>query len=116
MLLLEIGPGGSNPRSASNRNPDKRPLETEPPGYHHVTHRMRTAMTDAASDEKRRFHLHLVSDATGETINRGARACLVQFEGIDPVEHTWTLIRTTGQMDKVLAAIAANPGTALSTM
>jgi len=27
-------------------------------------------------------HLHLVSDATGETINSVARACLVQFEGI----------------------------------
>ena len=28
------------------------------------------------------FHLHLVSDATGETINSVARACLVQFEGV----------------------------------
>ncbi len=73
-------------------------------------------MSDAASDEKRRFHLHLVSDATGETINSVARACLVQFEGIDPVEHTWTLIRTSGQMDKVLAAITANPGIVLFTM
>jgi regulator of PEP synthase PpsR (kinase-PPPase family) len=77
---------------------------------------MRTAMSDAANDEKRRFHLHLVSDATGETINSVARACLVQFEGIDPVEHTWTLIRTSGQMDKVLAAITANPGIVLFTM
>jgi len=33
------------------------------------------------NDETRRFHLHLVSDATGETINAVARACLVQFEG-----------------------------------
>lgn len=73
-------------------------------------------MSDAANDEKRRFHLHLVSDATGETINSVARACLVQFEGIDPVEHTWTLIRTSGQMDKVLAAITANPGIVLFTM
>ena len=73
-------------------------------------------MSDAASEEKRRFHLHLVSDATGETINSVARACLVQFEGIDPVEHTWTLIRTSGQMDKVLAAITANSGIVLFTM
>ena len=27
------------------------------------------------------FHLHLVSDATGETVQTVARACLVQFEG-----------------------------------
>ena len=75
-----------------------------------------SATSDIAGEEKRRFHLHLVSDATGETINSVARACLVQFEGIDPVEHTWTLIRTSGQMDKVLAAISANPGIVLFTM
>ncbi len=65
---------------------------------------------------KRTFHLHLVSDATGETINSVARACLVQFEGVEPIEHSWTLIRTPGQMDKVLAGIEANPGLVLFTM
>jgi hypothetical protein len=64
----------------------------------------------------RNFHLHLVSDATGETINSVARACLVQFEGIEPIEHVWALIRTPGQMEKALAGIAANPGPALFTM
>jgi len=67
-------------------------------------------------DEHKSFHLHLVSDATGETINSVARACLVQFEGIEPVEHTWSLIRTPGQMEKVLAGIAAHPGPVLFTM
>lgn len=62
------------------------------------------------------FNLHLVSDATGETINSVARACLVQFEGINPVEHSWTLIRTPGQMAKVLAGIEADPGLVLFTM
>lgn len=62
------------------------------------------------------FHLHLVSDATGETINSIARACLVQFEGVEPLEHSWTLIRTPGQMDKVLAGIEANPGLVMFTM
>jgi [pyruvate, water dikinase]-phosphate phosphotransferase / [pyruvate, water dikinase] kinase len=64
----------------------------------------------------RSFHLHLVSDATGETINSMARACLVQFEGIEPIEHTWSLIRTPGQMEKVLSAIGASPGPVLFTM
>ena len=63
-----------------------------------------------------RINLHLVSDATGETINSVARACLVQFGGIDPVEHTWSLIRTSGQMEKVLGGIAAHPGPVLFTM
>jgi regulator of PEP synthase PpsR (kinase-PPPase family) len=61
-------------------------------------------------------HLHLVSDATGETINSVARACLVQFEGVEPVEHVWTLIRTRGQMEKCLSGIEANPGPVLFTL
>jgi len=68
------------------------------------------------SDQVRRFHLHLVSDATGETINSVARACLVQFQGIDAVEHVWPLIRTLGQMDRVLAEIKENPGIVLFTL
>ena len=63
-----------------------------------------------------RHHLHLVSDATGETVNSVARACLVQFKGIDPVEHVWTLIRTRGQVQKALAGIADNPGPVLFTV
>ncbi|HXQ41021.1 MAG TPA: pyruvate, water dikinase regulatory protein [Candidatus Udaeobacter sp.] len=68
------------------------------------------------NDEVRRFHLHLVSDATGETINAVARACLVQFEGIDAVEHVWPLIRTVGQMDRVLADVKDHPGIVLFTL
>ena len=62
------------------------------------------------------FHLHLVSDATGETINSVTRACLAQFEGADPIEHNWTLIRTRGQMDKAMSGIAAEPGLVLFTL
>ncbi|HVT50952.1 MAG TPA: pyruvate, water dikinase regulatory protein [Dongiaceae bacterium] len=70
-------------------------------------------MSDGTSG---RFHLHLVSDATGETLNSITRACLVQFEDVDPVEHSWTLIRTTGQMQKVLQGIQQNPGLVLYTI
>ena len=61
------------------------------------------------------YHMHLVSDATGETVNSVARACLVQFEGAEPIEHSWTLIRTKGQIQKVLAGIAEDPGPVLFT-
>jgi regulator of PEP synthase PpsR (kinase-PPPase family) len=61
-------------------------------------------------------HLHLVSDATGETINSVTRACLVQFEGVEPIEHSWTLIRTPGQMEKVLQGIEKQPGLVLFTI
>ena len=62
------------------------------------------------------YHLHLVSDATGETINSVARACLVQFRGVEPHEHTWPLIRTPTQMERVLTGIANHPGPVLFTL
>ncbi|MFQ5467944.1 MAG: pyruvate, water dikinase regulatory protein [Kiloniellaceae bacterium] len=61
-------------------------------------------------------HLHLVSDATGETINSLARACLVQFDGIEPIEHVWSLIRTKRQMEKCLGGIQEAPGPVLFTL
>lgn len=64
----------------------------------------------------RAFHLHLVSDATGETIHSVARACLSQFEGVEPHEHHWTLVRTTGHVDKVLASVSDNPGIVMFTI
>jgi regulator of PEP synthase PpsR (kinase-PPPase family) len=62
------------------------------------------------------FHLHMVSDATGETVQSVARACLVQFENIKPSEKLWTLVRTEGQVDKVITGIEENPGFVLYTL
>jgi regulator of PEP synthase PpsR (kinase-PPPase family) len=64
----------------------------------------------------KRFHLHLVSDATGETINSIARAAISQFEDIEVVEHFWSLVRGRQQIEKVLAAIEANPGVVVFTL
>jgi regulator of PEP synthase PpsR (kinase-PPPase family) len=61
------------------------------------------------------FHIHLVSDATGETINNIVRACLVQFENIHPQEHFWSLIRTSRQLDLVTEGIRQWPGMVLYT-
>jgi regulator of PEP synthase PpsR (kinase-PPPase family) len=63
-----------------------------------------------------RFHLHLVSDSTGETVHSVARACLVQFEDTQPVEHIWSMIRTRGQIERVIAGVKANPGVVLFTL
>jgi regulator of PEP synthase PpsR (kinase-PPPase family) len=68
------------------------------------------------TDVSRAFHLHLVSDATGETIHSVARACLSQFEGVEPHEHHWTLVRTTGHVDKVLASVSEHPGVVMFTI
>lgn len=62
------------------------------------------------------FHLHLVSDATGETITSVTRACLVQFETVHPVLHHWSLVRTQGQVERVIAGIQEKPGLVLFTL
>ncbi len=64
----------------------------------------------------KRFHLHLVSDATGETINSVARAVIAQFEDVEAVEHFWSLVRSERQIDNVLAAIKETPGVVLFTL
>jgi regulator of PEP synthase PpsR (kinase-PPPase family) len=62
------------------------------------------------------FHLHLVSDATGETINSVARACVIQFDQVRPIEHFWNLVRTDRQLDLVLEAIREHPGLVMFTL
>jgi [pyruvate, water dikinase]-phosphate phosphotransferase / [pyruvate, water dikinase] kinase len=63
-----------------------------------------------------RFHLHLVSDSTGETVHSVARACLVQFDDAQAVEHVWSMVRTKSQIDRVIAGVEANPGLVLFTI
>ena len=63
-----------------------------------------------------RFHIHLVSDSTGDTVHSVARACLVQFDEIEPVEHSWMMVRTEPQLERVFAGIEAHPGLVLYTL
>ena len=63
-----------------------------------------------------RFHLHLVSDSTGETVHSVARACLVQFDGAQAVEHVWSMVRTRSQIERVIAGVEANRGVVLFTL
>lgn len=66
--------------------------------------------------EPKNFHLHLVSDSTGETIQSVARACVAQFEGVEPVEHFWNLVRTDRQLDLVLEDVQRNRGIVVYTL
>lgn len=63
-----------------------------------------------------RFHLHLVSDSTGDTVHSITRACLVQFDGVQAVEHVWSMVRLRTQIDRVIAGIEANRGLVVFTM
>ena len=62
------------------------------------------------------FHLHLVSDATGETLITVARAAAAQYATVAPIEHIYPLVRTEKQLDRVIAEIETAPGIVLYTL
>lgn len=62
------------------------------------------------------YHLHLVSDSTGETVSAVARSAMAQFEKVDVDEHVWSLMRTKGQVDRALEGIRENPGFVMYTI
>jgi [pyruvate, water dikinase]-phosphate phosphotransferase / [pyruvate, water dikinase] kinase len=62
------------------------------------------------------FHLHLISDATGETLITVARAAAAQYAKVQPVEHVHPLVRTQKQLDRALADLEESPGIVLYTL
>ena len=62
------------------------------------------------------FHLHLVSDATGETLITVARAAAAQYADVAPVEHLYPMVRSKKQLDHVMAEISESPGLVLYTL
>jgi regulator of PEP synthase PpsR (kinase-PPPase family) len=62
------------------------------------------------------FHVHLVSDATGETLNAIARAALAQFEGVVVHEHFYALVRSQRQLQRAIEHIKAEPGLVFFTL
>jgi regulator of PEP synthase PpsR (kinase-PPPase family) len=62
------------------------------------------------------FHLHLISDSTGETLTTIAKAAAVQYAEVRPIEHVHPLVRTQRQLDRVLKEIEQAPGIVLYTI
>jgi [pyruvate, water dikinase]-phosphate phosphotransferase / [pyruvate, water dikinase] kinase len=62
------------------------------------------------------FHLHLVSDSTGETLITVARAVVAQYEGIAAIEHVYPLVRSSAQLERVISEIETAPGIVLYTL
>jgi [pyruvate, water dikinase]-phosphate phosphotransferase / [pyruvate, water dikinase] kinase len=62
------------------------------------------------------FHLHLVSDSTGETLTTIAKAAAVQYAAVRPIEHVHPLVRTQRHLDRALAEIEQAPGIVLFTI
>lgn len=66
--------------------------------------------------EENKFHLHLISDSTGETLGAISRAVLSQFPDVEVVDHMWTLIRTKGQIENILKEVQKTGGIVLYTI
>jgi len=57
------------------------------------------------------FHLHLISDSTGETLHALARAALAPFQHeTEATIHLSVFVRTGRDLETALAGVRANPG------
>lgn len=65
---------------------------------------------------QRYFHLHLVSDATGETLISVGRAVAAQYKQTHSIEHIHSLVRTQAHVEKALRDIEQAPGIVLYTL
>jgi regulator of PEP synthase PpsR (kinase-PPPase family) len=62
------------------------------------------------------FHLHLISDATGETLLAAGRAAAAQYKDARAIEHIYPLVRNEKQLMKVFEDIEEEPGIILYTV
>jgi [pyruvate, water dikinase]-phosphate phosphotransferase / [pyruvate, water dikinase] kinase len=66
--------------------------------------------------ESYKLDIHLVSDATGDTLNAIARAAVAQFDNVTVTYHRWSLIRSRLQLHRVIEGIHAEPGPVLCSL
>jgi len=62
------------------------------------------------------FHLHMISDATGETLLAVARAAAAQHADVRAIEHIHAMVRTPKQLERVIAEVEDKPGIVLYTL
>ncbi len=62
------------------------------------------------------FHVHLVSDSTGETLNAMGKAVCARFDDVLPIEHIYALVRSRRQLERVLREVEGAPGVVLHTI
>ena len=62
------------------------------------------------------YHMHLVSDSTGDTLTAIAKAAAAQYATLKPIEHMHPLVRTPRQLKRVLQEIEQAPGIVLYTI
>lgn len=62
------------------------------------------------------FHVHLVSDSTGETLVALMKASTAQFGGVTALEHLHSMIRSEEQLNRSMEDIESRPGVVLYTL
>ena len=67
-------------------------------------------------DILRTFHLHMISDATGETLATIAKAVRVQYAQVRAIEHLHPLVRSRRELERVVKDVEATPGIVLYTL
>lgn len=69
-----------------------------------------------SNNKTRSIDLHLVSDATGETLISISKAVMALYDGITARERMHMLVRSTRQLKRTLKEIEDQPGIVLYTM
>jgi len=62
------------------------------------------------------FHLHMISDSTGDTLTTIGRATVSQYSNWRSVEHIAPMVRTNEQLEDALNAVGQAPGIVLYTL
>ena len=63
-----------------------------------------------------KFHVHMISDSTGETLIQIMHASVAQFENVEPVEHLSSLIRNKKQLNDALNNVKKFDGIVMFTL
>lgn len=62
------------------------------------------------------FHIHMVSDSTGETLIKLAKSVAALFETTTAIEHSYALVRTSKDLGPALQEIKRTPGVVMFTL
>jgi len=65
---------------------------------------------------EKKFHIHLISDSTGETLNALVNAALAQFENVNVQVHFYALVRSEHQLSRAMDHLTIAPGLVFFTL
>ena len=73
-------------------------------------------MTVGMPHSQRYFHLHLISDSTGETLIAASRAVTSQYETTHAIEHVHPMVRSRQKLEEIIRELDSKPGIVLFTI